>query len=113
VLSLKELLKWAEMLLTYVMLLTMVRSPREVPRLFVLLIAAGLVEAVVGLAQGLLHGGGAFRAAGVLRAAGTFDQPNPFAGFLNMSLPLSLAILLLGLARYERLARWATVLGGV
>ena len=60
----------------------------------------------MGLAQIGVHGGGVFHAAGVLRAAGTFDQPNPFAGFLNMSLPLALAALLLGLPRYGLLARW-------
>ncbi len=112
-LSLKELLKWAEMFLTYTLVLGMARSPRDVPRLFLLLVGAGVAEAAVGLAQIGIHGGGVFHAAGVLRAAGTFDQPNPFAGFLNMSLPLALAALLLGLPRYGLLARWAALLSGV
>jgi O-antigen ligase len=112
-LSAKELLKWAEMLFAYMMVLRLVRSPREVPRLFILLLAAGVAEALTGLAQGVLHGGGAFHAAGVLRAAGTFDQPNPFAGFLNMSLPFSFAILLLGLPRFDKVARWTALLVGV
>ncbi|GAC1430217.1 MAG: O-antigen ligase family protein [Chloroflexota bacterium] len=112
-LSLKELLKWAEMLLTYVIIVSMARSPRAMPRLFMLLLLAGVAEALVGFAQVLVHGGGVFHAAGVLRAAGTFDQPNPFAGFLNMSLPLALAALLVGLPRYRRLAWTSLVLTGV
>ncbi len=112
VLSLKEMIKWAEMFLVYVLVLLMMRSPRDVVRLFLVLVVAGMTEALVGFAQVLIHGGGVFHAAGVLRAAGTFDQPNPFAGFLNMSLPLVVAALLLKLPRYQTLCRYAAVITG-
>src|SRR5205085_9279080 len=39
----------------------------------------------------------------VLRASGTFDQPNPFAGYLNLTLPLVFAAVVTGVPLVGRL----------
>jgi hypothetical protein len=58
---------------------------------------AGLAQAVVGFYQyifrvgpeGFLLFGG-----GTLRVFGTFEQPNPFAGYLGLIIPLALGVIL-------------------
>jgi O-antigen ligase len=62
--------------------------------LLAVLFAAVIAEAVVGVAQTLLHAGpSSFGRGAILRSSGTFEQPNPFAGYLNMTFPLALACL--------------------
>ena len=53
-------------------------------------------------------GPGGFVVGGVLRAYGTFDQPNPYGGYLGIHLPLILAAAIY--ARGSR-RRWLAVLG--
>jgi O-antigen ligase len=55
-----------------------------------------VAQALLGCAQyvlatGLLGPGGAN-----IRVFGTFDQPNPYGGYLNLSLPIALALTLFG-----------------
>jgi O-antigen ligase len=54
------------------------------------------VQAILAL------GPAAFTHALLLRAYGTFDQPNPYAGYLNMVLPFALAITIRTDSRRER-----------
>jgi O-antigen ligase len=55
---------------------------------------AVLAESAVGIAQVGLHSGpSSFARGAVLRGSGTFDQPNPFAGYLNTVLPLAICCL--------------------
>lgn len=111
--SLKEILKWLEMLLVYLIAQRLVTDRRRTDLLLVSLLVAGIAESLVGFSQLLHIGNGLFHAAGVVRPAGTFDQPNPYAGFLNMSLPLAIALLLVDAPEHRRLARWSVVLVGV
>ena len=94
--SLIETLKWVEMLAIY-LFITATFSRQESRGLVVVFLLSGLAQAGLGLYQfifkvgpdGFLLFGGQF-----LRAYGTFQQPNPYAGYLGLMLPLALAIFL-------------------
>ncbi len=93
---LKETLKWGEVLAVVTATWQFIRSERQALWLAWGAIIAGLAEALQGCAQavlatGLLGPGGAN-----IRVFGTFDQPNPFGGYLNLSLPIALALTLFG-----------------
>ncbi len=71
-----------------------------VETLVLLMLLAGLAEAVLGIYQFLFGAGPeGFLIGRFLRAHGTFGQPNPYAGFLNLSLPLGYALLLAAISR--------------
>ena len=109
--AIPELLKWIETLLLYLVavdLLTAARAPRRadggpapaptVPVAYVGLVAAlllaGTLQAALGLYQFITQSGPpAFQILGrFLRAFGTFRQPNPYAGYLGLILPLALSL---------------------
>jgi O-antigen ligase len=113
--SLKELLKWGQLLFVYLAGISIVRTKEQVRTLLIVLFVAVMSEALVGVLQIGLHSGpSSFARGGLLRAAGTFEQPNPFAGYLNMTLPLAVACLVCGVfpRRYMWLVTIVT-LGGV
>jgi O-antigen ligase len=92
----KETLKWGEVLAVVVTAWLFIRTERQALLVAWGAIVAGLAEALLGCAQyvlatGLLGPGGAN-----IRVFGTFDQPNPFGGYLNLSLPIALALTLFG-----------------
>ncbi len=110
-LSIKEVLKLGEWLLTYLLVLSYVDTPARLRRLLLLLVLAALSQGLLGLAQTVAHvGPTSFVRAGALRASGTFDQPNPFAGYLNVTLPLALAGVITGVPVVGRLTRPAVVI---
>lgn len=96
-LSMKELLKWSEVLAVYIVA-TQVLRPDRLGWLLAAALAAAAAEAVVGALQFFLRiGPGHFLIAGIfMRAYGTFEQPNPYAGYLGLYLPLALALALPG-----------------
>jgi O-antigen ligase len=113
--SFKELLKWGQLLFVYLAGISIVRTREQVRTLLIVLFAAVMSEALVGVIQIGLHSGpSSFARGGLLRAAGTFAQPNPFAGYLNMTLPLAVACLVCGVfpRRYMWIVTIVTV-GGV
>lgn len=89
--SISELTKWIEMLAAY-WLVAQFFGDRQIERLLAVMFCAGLAEALLGAYQyyfrvgpeGFLLFGGAN-----LRAYGTFEQPNPYAGYLGLILPLA------------------------
>ncbi|HOG47891.1 MAG TPA: hypothetical protein PLB78_14770, partial [Anaerolineae bacterium] len=94
-LAVKEMLKWAELWLAALLVLNAVDAAGA------LLLALGLLAA--GAAQGLLGAYQFFARVGppefvlmgrFMRAAGTFHQPNPYGGFLGLTLPLAVGLLL-------------------
>lgn len=101
--SATEWLKWAELLAAYWLVAQFFDETRA-RRLVAAMLLAGLAEAALGAYQyfyrvgpeGFLLFGGAN-----LRAYGTFEQPNPYAGYLGLLLPLAFGTAL-GLA----LALW-------
>lgn len=84
--TLKEIAKWSEVALVVACGAYLLTTLSRVHRLVWAILAAGMLEALLGLEQWVLTYGA--------RVYGTFDQPNPFAGFLNFALPLALALVL-------------------
>jgi O-antigen ligase len=94
--AIKELLRWAEAFLIWLMVPALARRRWQIAGLIVCLLLAPATEAVVGVTQFLTgNGPPSFRIAPTLvfvRAYGTIGQPNSFAGYMNMAWPLATAI---------------------
>ncbi|MBE7553872.1 MAG: O-antigen ligase family protein [Anaerolineales bacterium] len=92
--SLVETAKWVEMLALYLLGVALL-PVRHIRRVVMVMMLAGIAQAVLGLYQfvfkvgpaGFLLFDGRF-----LRAYGTFAQPNPYAGYLGLVLPLALSL---------------------
>lgn len=94
--SAKELTKWVEMAAVY-WLIVQEFGPMQVTRALAAILLAGLAEAAIGFYQSLLGVGpaGFLLFGGTnLRAFGTFDQPNPYAGYLGLVIPLAFGVAL-------------------
>jgi O-antigen ligase len=99
--ALAESLKWLEMLALYLFIAANVKRP-HLPWLVGAILLAGMVQAALGLYQflfrvgpeGFLLYGGRF-----LRAYGTFRQPNPYAGYLGLVLPMTFSLALWGMTK--------------
>ena len=92
----KELVKWAELFLAYLFVAREV-DERGALALLVAIFLAGSAEAIIGIYQYssgigprsfILPGGTN------IRAFGTFEQPNPFAGYLALIAPVALGVIL-------------------
>ena len=91
--SVPEIAKWLEVLVVAALAPVFLRSERDVWTVVAIAVVGATTEATIGLGQFLLHAGPkAFDIHGrFLRAYGTFGQPNPLAGYLNMVLPIAMA----------------------
>lgn len=108
-LVLKEVLKWIQIAVALVILADVMREPSARRMVAWTVGAAVLTQAGLGLVQTALQAGpGGFVVGGVLRAFGTFDQPNPYGGYLGVHAPLVLAAAIY--ARGSR-RRWLVLLG--
>ncbi len=89
-----EFIKWLQILLLCLFVadhLTM----RKLPWLLGVLLVIGLFQALVGIWQFGLRGEGPEHFAineRLYRAYGTFEQPNPYAGYIGMTLALTLGV---------------------
>lgn len=95
VLGIKDLLKWVELWVAAVLVVNLV--DRSTALLLVLgLLGAGAAEGLLGLYQFLMRQGPEefLVMERFMRAAGTFGQPNPYGGYLGLTLPLAIGILL-------------------
>jgi putative inorganic carbon (hco3(-)) transporter len=94
----KELIKWIEIGLIVLLVADIGAETPKGPWLLVgMLLFSGLVQAAIGIWQFGLRGEGPehFLVLGrFYRAAGTFEQPNPYGGFMNLSVLLAAGILL-------------------
>ncbi len=121
--SARELLKWVEIgLLMWLIVDVGSRGNRQrtIWALVGMLLFAGTVQALVGIWQFGLRGDGPehFLVLGQFyRAYGTFEQPNPFGGYINLSLLLAVGVTL-GLIsaefrewRQTGTLRWSWLLG--
>ena len=92
--SLAEISRWSVTVLAYIIFVNSVQTRREVSWLVGSMLVAGTAEALLGLLQAYSATGPAsFIVGGLLtRSYGTIGAPNSFAGYLNMSLPLALAL---------------------
>ncbi len=96
-LGFKELAKWVEMgLVAWVVVDLAGRQEARAARsrwIVAAVLASGLVQALIGVWQFGLRGHGPEHFLILhrfYRAYGSFEQPNPFAGFLGLALPLAL-----------------------
>ena len=92
--SLKEMLKWIEVLALYVFVAN--ELDRRWARLLVgVLLFTGVAVAMQGIYQFLFQVGpeGFVLFGRYMRAYGTFEQPNPYGGYLGLTLPVAAGIL--------------------
>jgi len=101
----KEMIKWIQMLLMMWMVIDLAGSEGW-KTIIGVVIAAGVIQALIGVWQFGLRGTGPehFLILGdrFYRAYGSFEQPNPFGGFLGLLLPLCVGLFL------GALSVWAT-----
>jgi O-antigen ligase len=91
-----ESIKWIEAFFLYLFIINLL-PVRKIKWVVLVIIATGTAQALLGIYQfifkvgpeGFLLFGGDF-----LRAYGTFAQPNPYAGYLGLVLPLALSVLI-------------------
>ena len=110
-LSVVEIFKWVELLAVY-LLVGHNLEERASQVLVLALIAAGAAEALLGIYQFLFQVGppGFVLFGRFMRASGTFRQPNPFGGYLGLTLPLALGIIITNWDSWragEQEFRWA------
>ncbi len=97
--GLPELVKWVQVVLLYLFTRAHL-DRRRLPWLLGMVLGVGLFEAGVGIWQFGLRGYGPDHFAipslgeGIYRAYGTFEQPNPYAGFIGMLLSLAVGVVL-------------------
>jgi O-antigen ligase len=93
--AIKETLKWLELLLALVIVVDLATEPTAARWISAAMLTAGAAEASYGAIQFLTDSGpAAFDLQGALRAFGHFAQPNPFAGYLTITLPLAVCMAL-------------------
>jgi O-antigen ligase len=105
--SAKELAKWIEVSAVYLVAASLVRERGRGSWLVVALLAAGALEAGIGIYGSLMRLGPPSYAilGGLLyRASGDFAQPNPFAGYMNHVWPLAVALLVVPLVAGGKVA---------
>lgn len=115
--GLKEVAKWLQILLALYVVRAEVRRGRA-SWLVALVLLAGVAQAAIGYWQYDLRGIGPSHFAilgGHYRAYGTFEQPNPFGGFLGLVWPLAggLAVAAARLAWQHRRPRDLALAGGL
>lgn len=106
--ALKEIIKWGEMLFVYLFVANVMDRPAT--RWLVLgILVAGTLEGLYGIYQfGRGIGPEGFIIFGrFMRASGHFYQPNPYGGYMGLTLPLAYGLLLASLSRFRE--RWLTV----
>jgi putative inorganic carbon (HCO3(-)) transporter len=93
--GLPEMIKWVQVFLLFLFVATSLTS-RKLGWLVGGLLAIGTFQACVGMWQFGLRGDGpdhfAILDERFYRAYGTFEQPNPYAGFLGLILPLAVGV---------------------
>jgi putative inorganic carbon (HCO3(-)) transporter len=108
--SLKGLLVWLELLAVYLLVVNLADG-RDARILAVLVLVAGCLEALLGMYQffGRVGPEGFLLFDRFMRAYGTFEQPNPYGGYLALILPLALSLFLISWRwrRPSELATWA------
>lgn len=95
--SLKEIVKWLEFLVLVLLGAQYLRTRRQIWTMIVIVLLAGITQAFYGYIQAFYAiGPASFIRDASLRVYGTFGQPNPFAGYLNLPLSIAAALMLLG-----------------
>ncbi|MGQ0603412.1 MAG: hypothetical protein ACT4QE_17160, partial [Anaerolineales bacterium] len=102
--GLNEVIKWIEVAIVLIIVYSESKRGR-LPWIVGAILLSGVVQASVGLWQWRFRGAGpeSFEVAdGLFRAYGSFEQPNPFGGYLGLIWPVAAA---LGLTYLPRIVR--------
>jgi O-antigen ligase len=109
--SLKEISKWLEFVIVIMLGSQYLRTRRQIWAIVVLICLAGISQAFYGYIQAYFNlGPQSFIRDASLRVYGTFDQPNPYAGYINIILSISLALALLGRSWLTRILAGLTAI---
>lgn len=102
--SLKGILVWLEVLAVYLLVVNLA-GVRDLRIIVILVLLAGSLQALLGFYQFFGRRGpeGFLLFDRFIRAYGTFEQPNPYGGYLGLILPLALSLVL---ARWQRRGVW-------
>lgn len=102
--TIKEMLRWGEMLLIFLAAGNLLTGRRAAIAVGFLLLGAAL-EGILGAYQFLRQAGppGFILFGRFMRAYGTFEQPNPYAGYLALLLPIGVALILAPFSSWRRL----------
>lgn len=93
-LGLPELIKWLEIAAIMLFAIDLTRR-RGYGWVIAAVLLTGVVQALIGIYEARVRGTGPIGfqlSEGVYRAYGTFEQPNPFAGFIGIGLPIAIAL---------------------
>ena len=105
--NITELVKWVQIVLLFLFVSDHL-APRSLPWVLGALLAIGLFQAGVGVWQFGLRGEGPEHFAIVsdqfYRAYGTFEQPNPYAGYLGLTASLAVGFVAAGMQ--HKLGDW-------
>ena len=106
----KETAKWGEFLLLYLFVASELERARRLALVAALLLA-GTLQGALGIYQFVHQVGppGFVLLGRYMRAHGTFLQPNPFAGYLGLLLPLACATALISWEEQFRKRAWPGV----
>jgi putative inorganic carbon (HCO3(-)) transporter len=98
--SIKEILKWVEVMALY-LLVANEMDARWTRALVFTLLGTGALTALHGIYQFLFQVGpeGFVLFDRFMRAHGTFEQPNPYGGYLGLTLPLAVGLAVAGALR--------------
>ncbi len=114
----KEFAKWLEMFAIYLLVANTLDRAGMV-RVLAVSLLAGTAEAAIGIYQFVFRvGPEGFSLFGrFMRAYGTFEQPNPYAGYLGLLIPVALGVLVgllpFGLARWREWTKSNLLLGAI
>jgi O-antigen ligase len=110
--SAREIIKWIEFAEIFFVALWFLRTRLHLRLFAAALVCGGVSQAALGFFQFLEQAGpaafGLHRA--FFRSYGSFDQPNPYAGYLNMVIPLAAVMALKADRRGERTLYWSATL---
>lgn len=110
--SVKEIVKWVEVLILYLLVANEIRS-HWVRALVFAFLCTGALAALHGIYQFLFQVGpeGFVLFGRFMRAYGTFEQPNPYAGYLGLTLPLAVGLVVAAVVRVgDRVRGWWLIL---
>lgn len=109
--ALKEFAKWAEMFAMYLCVANSL-DRSSATRVLIVMMLAGISEAAIGMYQFLFKVGpdGFLLFDRFIRAFGTFEQPNPYAGYLGLVIPIALGVIT-GLKVHASALTWKGLLG--
>ena len=117
--SVKEVIKWVDVLALYVLVANEIHG-RWTKVLVGVLLGTGALVALHGIYQFLFRVGpeGFVLFGRFMRAYGTFEQPNPYGGYLGLTLPLAIGLIVAALLpRPERVRGcwliWAAACGAL